>query len=391
MKQETISTRIERSKSALSAYLERLDYRGYTIDAKAFSEYNILYYLHLAHSIGKQIDGPFNLLEELAQTQDENGFLAPAPSSFVKGLHDDMYIRLHQSGLFFQLVDLYGFDVRLPKLDRVFPEARLKTYLEYLDYTNIWLHSNVLLGVATASQFCARRGKNDSHRQILIEYLSKTEKDFSGLWGCGAGASLLNSIAGTFHLVPILVNAGIFPSSPIKVASKVLSMQTPEGLFCAPHGYSCIEYDCIYLLKIITDYCQNAPSDLLNRIRCGAAKAVVGLLNLQNPDGGFPDIGRGQGLMESIINVFVPVLHHRDLPTFGWNMRKLIRLILFRSKPIFNNSVEACAALPHQSNVFSSWFRYLSLRMAAELAGFRSMAGVGTMPLVGLNYFPAQQ
>lgn len=390
IKQMDMILKLRHSRAALCEYLGRANHEAYTIGSSQLSAYNTLYYLHLAYSIGKELDTAVDLLKDIAQTQDEFGFLTQNPGNYMAGVHDDTYIRFHKTALFFQLADTYDLDVRLPDLHALFSERMLRDYLSDLDYRNIWFHSNVLLGIATASHLRVRRGEDDIHRQILVEYLTQTEQKFHGLWGYGEGASLLNAMAGTFHLVPILLSVGIVPRFPVELAAKILSMQNPDGLFCGPSGYSCIEYDSIYLLRVIANYAHGIPSELCINIKAAATKATIGILGLQNPDGGFPEMGRVSSFMKASLNVFIPALYHRDPATLVWNAKKLIRSSFLKSKPIYNNSIRACGALPHQSNIFSSWLRYLALRMAEELSDSGSMRDVGTMALVGLNYFPPQ-
>ena len=113
-----------------------------------------------------------------------------------------------------------------------------------------------------------------------------------------------------------------------------------------------------------------------------------GLGRIQNRDGGFPEIGAPTSLPRSVWNVAVPWFRHRDLGTLVWNTRKLVRLYGFPGRPFFNNSVMESGAKATESNVFSSWLRYLTIRIAADAGGIRCFDPEAGFRVVGLNYVP---
>lgn len=371
MTRETIAA----AEGRLLDYARRMPPGAYRETDTTRAQYNELFSAHLLHALGADRDAVTGIVRGLARTQEADGFL-PASESVAGSAHDATYLRLHKSALFFQLAHEYAVDVAPPDLARVMPLDRLEGLLASLDWRNIWLHSNVLLGVATAADFLRARGRALPHLETMAGVLASTQ-DASGLWGETRGASRLNAMAGSFHLVPILQAAGRPVPRADAMRDTVLSLQTPRGFFCGPTGYSCIEYDAAYLLHAA------GPAD---RARAAGQRLAAAMLAIQQPDGGFPEMGRPSGVAAAVADAVVPVMRHRDPATLLWNLKKIARVYVDGRRPFLNNSVAECAALPHESNVFSSWFRFLTLRLAADLAGIVPFDRARACGLAGLNY-----
>lgn len=365
------------------AYAREVPAGAYTRDSGIRAQYNVLYGCHLRHALGIDADWIRAQMRDLAATQLDNGFL-PATETTVGSQHNPDYLRLHKSALFFQLAEEYGLEVRPPELGAIFSTVWLKNYLAHIDWRNIWLHSNILLGIATCADFSRRRGKAVAYIEPMADFLAAHVPPH-GLWGLDRGASLLNAMAGTFHLVPILQSVGRPVPFPAELANRLLSLQTPDGFFCGPTGYSCIEYDAAYLLDVV--YVALGSTGLAG-LRRAAERLAAGLQTLQNPDGGFPEVGRPAGILRSLGSVALPALRHRDVGTAWWSLKKVVRLQAMRHQPFLNNSVRECQAAVHESNLFSTWFRLLALHLASGIAGGPAEPGLASCRVVGLNYAP---
>jgi len=173
---------------ALQRYVHRVPIGYYTADSKLHCTYNILYHLHLQHSLGHIEGNIVDQIRSVADTQEQDGFLS-FDEQLVDDKHDLLYARLHKSALFFQLADAYHIDIRLPTLEAYFSEQSLKSFLADIDFSRIWFYSNIILGIATASQFCHLRGHRDPYLEIIVEFLQSTEQTAQSLWGFGQGAS----------------------------------------------------------------------------------------------------------------------------------------------------------------------------------------------------------
>ena len=373
--------RLDAMEQRLCAYLHRLPPGAYKHGTAITSEYGSLFRAHLLHALGAEPDAVRGALNALVPGQASDGFLEIS-EPVAGGTHDTTYLRFHKSALFFQLADLYDIDVRMPDIDAVFPRERFRSYLTGLDWRNVWLHSNVLLGIATAAHFTARRGGATDLLQMIGEFLIE-KRDASGLWGERRGASRLNAMAGTFHLMPILHAAGYQPPAPSATVEAVLSLQSAAGLFCEPSGYSCIEYDAGYLMWAMFP---SIGSALRDKVDEAARHLFAAVVDLQNEDGGFPEMGWPRGVMASVAGIADSWSRHHDLGTAVWHLKKIARLYLTPGRPFLNNSTTVCASLPCESNVFSSWLRYLTACVAADVAGIRSFDTSRTCRIVGLNY-----
>jgi hypothetical protein len=363
------------------AYVNRVPSGQYTENSPAQSAYSTLFGAHLLHALRSQPAEVRTMTCKVALEQGPDGFLEVS-EPVSGGVHDATYLRLHKSALFFQLADLYNVDVCVPDVERLFPVVRLRRYLDELDWNNIWLHSNTLLGIASAADFSARRGASGSHRDVIVEFLlSRAPRH--GFWGEEHGASRLNAMAGTFHLVPMLIQAERPIPSPDVLARAVLSLQTGSGFFCAPSGYSCIEYDAAYLLWALRP---SVDAEIAAPIANSATCLFDAMVSLQNADGGFPEMGRPAGVGAALASSLSSWKTHRDFGTLEWHLKKIARLYLQPSRPFLNNSTVACASRPYESNIFSTWLRYLTCSLAADLAGIRRFDTERACRVVGLNY-----
>ena len=363
------------------AYVHRVPPGLYTESGRDRSTYSVLFRAHLLHALGTESAEIRRMVGDLAVGQAPDGFLEV--SEPVAGdVHDATYLRLHKSALFFQLADAYNVDVRVPDVERVFPVARLRAYLGGLDWRNIWLHSNILLGLASAVEFSVRRDGTDLYRDVLVDFVLGHAPRY-GFWGEAQGASRLNAMAGTFHLVPMLIQAGRPIPQPDGLARAVLSLQTESGFFCAPSGYSCIEYDAAYLLWASRP---SVDREVATQIVRSAERLFDAMVRLQNSDGGFPEMGRPAGMGSALASSLSSWRRHGDPATLFWHLKKVARLYLQPKRPFLNNSTVVCAALPYESNLFSSWLRYLTCCLAADLAGIRPFDIDRACRIVGLNY-----
>ena len=343
MTPETIAS----AERRLAAFARRVPRGAYRPGDTSYAQYNELYAAHLLHALGEDADTVTAIIDALSRTQEADGFL-PATETVAGTAHDAVYLRLHKSALFFQLADAYGREAKAPDLDAIMPASGLRRMLASLDWRNIWLHSNVLLGIATAAAFSISRGRHVPHLSLIADAVATTQ-DPSGLWGETRGASRINAMAGTFHLVPILQAAGHDVPRRSALGRTVMSLQTPSGFFCGPTGYSCIEYDAAYLLRTAREC---LPETERQPYATAGRTLLRAMLGIQEPDGGFPEMGRPSGLVRALRDVVVPGVRHRDAATLLWNVKKLARVYLDARRPFLNNSVAECAALPHESNLF---------------------------------------
>ena len=206
--------------------------------------------------------------------------------------------------------------------------------------------------------------------------------------------SLINSIAATFHYLPLFIFNDIkIPGSEnyIMYIKKVIPR---KWIFSSPDGYACIDYDAVYMIFYYLIYHKDELSIqdehfIRNMINTLSKK----ILDIQNSDGGFPEYGRGTGPITAIIQSSSNFYNNKCFNSYKWNLKKIIRQNMFQSKITFSNSSKYCGATMNESSIFSTWFRVLTLEVNDQIisilnnksplelkANYKGVPGLGYMP-----------
>jgi len=167
----------------------------------------------------------------------------------------------------------------------------IASWLDRLDWSNPWLETNRVMFVLAGLIYRAEKEGNPDapglYHQVL-DWLDRAQDPKTGLWGTEQ-CSLLNKIAGAYHLIPFYE----YVHRPVRCVSRIidaaLSLQQDDGLFGpSPGGGACEDLDVIDLLATFTSQVNYRASD----IKRSLIRAFWSVWNLQNADGGFPYAAR---------------------------------------------------------------------------------------------------
>lgn len=277
----------------------------------------------------------------------ENGeFVEELPVSADSDAHDEAY-RIEETTTFCQQA-LDALCVPPPP-PRRWPGGDVTVdgaldYVQRLPWENPWLDSNRVMFFL--SQLChdsARHGHTDPLRGVdaVLDWLDACLSPETGWWRGPVEAPAVQAMAATAHFSFFYG----WRRRPMKhldaLIDSLLRAQSANGLFCGKiAGHTCLDYDAIDLLAKAQISTQHRAGEVQNAM----ARAAGALGVLQLPDGGFAHARyqeAARGVLEPVDGVY-----HTGSPHL--------------------------AAPAAESNVFSTWFRLLALRLTDDNRAIQS-------------------
>ena len=234
-----------------------------------------------------------------------------------------------------------------PVLDFVEPwldPIHLKAWLADRDLRDPWQEGNNIVNLGSflllrASHGpAAERARVAACMDILFDWHDRLQEPSTGFWGVGQAhdpVRALHAMAGSMHNFHLWYACG----RPLNFQDRAVdwSLAQPAVVHSA-----CIDVDLVDLLV----HAHGLQAHRRGDIQCWLAALLPHLLDLQSPDGGFPDVAAG--------------VRRQD----GW--------------------VGGYEEPQGLSNTFATWFRWIAIAMIADLLwpgrwpwAFRGMVGIG--------------
>ena len=98
-------------------------------------------------------------------------------------------------------------------------------------------------------------------------------------------------------------------------------------------------------------------------------KLLVNMHRSQNDDGGFAEYGKGTSVILATAQSCDRLFENQCWRSFTWNFKKIVRQSLFSRRITYSNSVRHCGAQMHESNIFATWFRLLTIEVIEVTLG----------------------
>lgn len=302
-------------------------------------------------------------MEYIKSYQVEGGlFIDPLldRSDLESASHDYQYISWQMNFFSLAAIDALGGKPTHPLsfLDDFLHNNDLERWLETRNWTDPWLESNNIMFLLS---FLIREWERshcvDYEEAIdkIIKWLDSHQNPQTGYWDLGAGASLLNAMAGAFHFYFFYFYLDRRVNHPERIIDSTLSLQQADGLFVPVGGGSaCLDLDAVDILvkfSMLTDYRHDEVKSALTR----AFQAI--LLN-QNTDGGFCEAKR-------------PPLWEKSIKRKVAESIGVDKLLLkpWQGRPIEYTSYAGWQKMVYQidkSDLWSTWFRSLALALISK-------------------------
>jgi hypothetical protein len=286
----------------------------------------------------------------------------------IIGNQDLDYIKYHLSSLYYQLCNKYNIQFIIKELNEL-NKTTLIQLVEKYDYSNSWKVSNQLMGLGVLLSYNSEITKEFALPEELLIFISSLQCTETGLWHSKKNPSILNSIAGTFHYLPLFcyLNKNIRYSK--EIITQLKKIYLGNGYFCSPKGYACIDYDCLFILYciLLQDKKEKCLCDLDRDFILQVANDFIGNINyVESLDCGFSEYGRPD-IYSDFFKCVLSFKRHCCTRTLLWNLKKFVRLTLLKNKPIYSNGIKTCGSLPLESNTFAVLFRVFTYELAMDI------------------------
>jgi hypothetical protein len=152
-------------------------------------------------------------------------------------------------------------------------------------WENPWLQSN---NVMFALSFLQTEHQWFDNQQALLsydailDYLDTRQDPTTGLWHSEFGGDIPNAVYAAYHFFPFYFWRKRRPDFINQIINSVLSIQSEDGLF---GGGACEDLDAAHTLIMMSMVSEYRKSEVMDRLHICRER----LLQLQNPDGGFPN------------------------------------------------------------------------------------------------------
>jgi hypothetical protein len=266
---------------------------------------------------------------------------------------------------------------RLPValVSRFRDKGYLRGWLDGGPWHNPWMHSNTIMFALCFLQAAAHHwGARDAIECLdeVLGYLNERQHGQTGLWQPDDGIDQENAVYAAYHFFPFFFWRGCRPQYVEAIIDSTLGIQKADGLF-APGGGggACEDLDAVHTLVMMSHISNHRADD----VRSALERCFEALLRVRQSDGGFlnyPDANPPESLKRRVaeatgLAVLLGRPARRRLWCYsGWR-------------------VLSCPV--NESDMWSAWFRPLSLKLiadryperfsAAEIGRYRGLPGLG--------------
>ena len=295
--------------------------------------------------------------------------------------HSDFYKDLHKISLLTQLICSLnnnfesGQDFLKEVFNKDYYQLISNDYLfinkiRTLELTNSWHDSNIIMSMFSLRYAYCGGNKKDNGLNSCTKYLEEIQNINTGFWHSKNGfGGNLNAMAGTYHYLPLFLSINKTIPRKNLIIESTFKLHTINGHFSLPKGHSCIDLDVFSIFY----YCNlNTKNKLNKKIKYFSELFIDDLINIINIDGGFSDFPCNYKTSELnlILNTFLKqFIKYGDIYTSLWNLKSIIRTLpIINSKlQIISNSDILCSSFIRESNIFSCWFKLLTIDFANNL------------------------
>lgn len=211
-----------------------------------------------------------------------------------------------------------------------------------------WNHSNRIMFLLRFLIYLADNEGQDKAWEVydvIVDDLLKRQDTNTGLWHGLGECSARHAVYAAYHFFPFIFWRGILPPFAERIIDSVLSIQHADGLFGdLPGGGACEDLDAIDTLVKFSLFSNHRSGD----VKSALIRAFDRILQLQRPDGGFPN--------------------YLDNRSKSFKRRVGEHLLLdkilnrpYRPQKVYYSGWCAVGAAKGESDMWAAWFRPLAL------------------------------
>lgn len=354
---------------------------GYYLYSKISSKgslYATCYRIMLAH-VTKDIDTWSQskkdiLAEKIISCRADDGFFNEIDTEYTSKKHNTEYTKWHLTMCAVCAITVLNPEIKneFKFLNKYANKSFLNDYLKNLNFKASWNTSNIIMAICSLMS-AAYQQKNEQRYLdlilLILDHIESLQDKKSGLWGPNYGASLVNSMAGTYHYLMFYY----YLKRPIPLHNKMIqvvtSLQAPSGHFGVCGASSCLDLDGLDII---------AHGGNEYNLSIG----IKSCLSCQNENGGFT--GSSNHFYLSDLNYIIRLLKI-DQRSFRFNLRLVVKQMFFRKRVYYGGSLKICSTNLIEPNMWASYARIIAIH-AAEKALKTDKGRYNNLPFPTLGY-----
>lgn len=263
-------------------------------------------------------------------------------------------------------------------------------WLSSLDWGNPWHCGNKVMFIGVFLYFMGVRRGNKSALGGLdawFNWLDAHQNQRSGFWGTGKQSEYYAGMGGAYHEYVIYNSMAREIQYRERVVDRTLQLQQVDGLFVPPRsGGSCDDFDAVDILVNMYHKIDYRRQD----IRDALTKALDGILENQNNDGGFCWAKSYQLKAQDQLRAVTELADHRDAFLWAYNMRRTIRdqRRTAQDFPILT-AWNAGPRSRQTSSIFDTWLRCAAIGQISSVLSDSPFASIDWcfLGMPGLGWF----
>jgi hypothetical protein len=307
--------------------------------------------------------------------------------------HDWGYVTWQSTTFCISALEALGGEIKYPFkfLEEWKNPDKVTLWLESLDWKRgTWAAGNVamFLGICLITDYNANGDQSAKEAmESFFDWHDNFQDPKTGFWGTNCGTPLHIGLFGAMHQYLLYY----YMNRPLrymeKIVDKTLLIQQPDGLFSPiGGGGGCEDLDATDTLVNMykrLDYRRDDISKALQRV-------LVGTLNSQGADGGFPWAKRYRFGIEDWLRIGLSIRKHQNFRYWYYSCKEAVfgQTILW-NKPLRPPGWTKKPIPITESYIFPTWFRSLNLALISQVLPKNPYAEIDWKFLncPGLGYF----
>lgn len=296
------------------------------------------------------LDKRFLVSKAILSCRNKDGFFYEPDGKYCSNKHNLDYTKWHLTMCAVHALAILDpqLQINVSFMNSITSPSALDKLIHSLKFKNSWNTSNVIMSVCSLLIFAHNRTENRSYLDsvhYMLDMLESFQDSKSGLWGTDYGASLVNSMAGTYHYLMFYYYLGRPIPHHQKLIKSTLLLQAPSGHFGVCGASACLDLDGLDIIA----HGSTSPS-----LRTG----INASLECQTNSGGFTESSPRlyPSDMLHLLRLFLI-----DKSSFVFNIKLLIKFSFLRKKHYYGGSLTSCGSQLLTPNMWATFGRIAAI------------------------------
>ena len=246
---------------------------------------------------------------------------------------------------------------------------KVVSWLKQLDWNKgVWVSGNLamFLGICLIKDYeVTREKKTGDALEAFLKWHDEFQDPKTGFWGTNCGAPMHNAMFGAMHQFLLYY----YLDRPIKyvdkIVDKTVTIQQSDGIFSPKGGGGgCEDLDAVDILVNMYGRMNYRRNDIKETLR----KTINPIILTQGEDGGFLWARNINSVSAKYLQVLTSIERIKDVNCWSYmTMEAVYGQLRGNKKPRTPKGWTQTAIPTLESDIFSTWFRSLSLALVSKV------------------------